>query len=721
MAAYRKRRGRTSRAPAILIGLAAGLVLLALGGGALWLFLPRAMDTGLASAKAPDGQIKGYAVQLGAGPYTKDSLSQWAMEAAEEAAALGMNALFLPIDGPDGVVFETKHAERCTALSGGDTFFYKPDALRTLCEAAARKGLAVYAVAQEANAENAAYRDTVIADIRQRYAAAGIAVPMAANGTQGPFSIYATPQGALAAVTPESAAQAGEFFLLTTAADFSGAVFSQAAVSAAPGDTAVLLSAMDGRTPPTLLGYAPPASLGVTYPDDGASIDTQKCFVMGTSDPAQPLTLNGEEVPRYGTKGLFGVLVTLEEGENELLFANGPASLTWHITGPTPQQQQGGSTGGKLPHDSTVSVPEGTFVQTTGLITSLLYDPSGDGNISETARRGAVGQVAACAETVRGGKTTWAYQLTSGDWVLAYNVQKVEDGAASFTGAQAVCDGRDELLQFSGSGTPLAYTNQIENTLSLRFYNTELAADFAVSGSSLVRQCEVKPFDGGTELVLHFDAPLWGHVISYSGNTVQVVLKAAPARNTEPNKPLAGVKVLLDAGHGDTDAGAMGAGGQSAPLEKDANLAVARAAQYRLEQLGATVEMIRTDDTFLSLEQRNAKITELRPDFFIAVHHNSVALNNDANNSTGTECYYFYDSGKALAEALVNNVTAATNRPSRGAMWGYYYVTRNTLCPAVLLETGFMPNPAEFEAVTDETCIWAAGDAIARSVLACVN
>ena len=210
-------------------------------------------------------------------------------------------------------------------------------------------------------------------------------------------------------------------------------------------------------------------------------------------------------------------------------------------------------------------------------------------------------------------------------------------------------------------------------------------------------------------------------MISYSGNTVQVVLKAAPARSTEPNKPLAGVKVLLDAGHGDADAGAMGAGGQSAPLEKDANLAVARAAQYRLEQLGATVEMIRTDDTFLSLEQRNAKITELRPDFFIAVHHNSVALNNDANNSAGTECYYFYDSGKALAEALVNNVTAATNRPSRGAMWGYYYVTRNTLCPAVLLETGFMPNPAEFEAVTDETCIWAAGDAIARSVLACVN
>ena len=34
-------------------------------------------------------------------------------------------------------------------------------------------------------------------------------------------------------------------------------------------------------------------------------------------------------------------------------------------------------------------------------------------------------RVAACAETVRNGKTTWAYQLTSGDWVLAYNVQEL--------------------------------------------------------------------------------------------------------------------------------------------------------------------------------------------------------------------------------------------------------------------------------------------------------
>ena len=157
-----------------------------------------------------------------------------------------------------------------------------------------------------------------------------------------------------------------------------------------------------------------------------------------------------------------------------------------------------------------------------------------------------------------------------------------------------------------------------------------------------------------------------------------------------------------------------------APAEKDVNLALTLAAKYRLEQLGATVQTIRTDDSFLSLEERNRAIVAGQPDFFIAVHHNSIDLSVDANLQTGTECYYFYPAGKALAQALVHNVTQATSRPDRGAQWGYYYVTRSTVCPAVLLEAGFMVNPSEYENVTSEPQLWAAGDAIARSVLECV-
>ncbi|MFQ8832016.1 MAG: N-acetylmuramoyl-L-alanine amidase [Ruthenibacterium lactatiformans] len=137
------------------------------------------------------------------------------------------------------------------------------------------------------------------------------------------------------------------------------------------------------------------------------------------------------------------------------------------------------------------------------------------------------------------------------------------------------------------------------------------------------------------------------------------------------------------------------------------------------EQLGHGADHP-TDDSFLSLEERNRAIVAGQPDFFIAVHHNSIDLSVDANLQTGTECYYFYPAGKALAQALVRNVTQATSRPDRGAQWGYYYVTRSTVCPAVLLEAGFMVNPSEYENVTSEPQLWAAGDAIARSVLECV-
>ena len=53
-------------------------------------------------------------------------------------------------------------------------------------------------------------------------------------------------------------------------------------------------------------------------------------------------------------------------------------------------------------------------------------------------------------------------------------------------------------------------------------------------------------------------------------------------------------------------------------------------------------------------------------------------------------------------------------------MWGYYYVTRNTTCPAVLLEIGFMVNPTEYEQVTSAPVIWREAEAVVQSILECV-
>ena len=66
-----------------------------------------------------------------------------------------------------------------------------------------------------------------------------------------------------------------------------------------------------------------------------------------------------------------------------------------------------------------------------------------------------------CVETTRNGKITWAYQLTSGDYVLAYNTtvlgQDVE--RASFLRSHRAADGGGETLTFQGAGTPVIYSN----------------------------------------------------------------------------------------------------------------------------------------------------------------------------------------------------------------------------------------------------------------------
>ena len=700
------------------------LLLAAVGVGVgVWLMLrPRAMDKNQSSAMPPQGTMVGlrisqeYPTTAGllsaSGPQTLNALFADAINYAKEH---GMNALLLDIAGDrlSGVGFIDSVYETWPGAQKDDTLFSYYDPLRTLCEQASAEGLSVYAVTPDAGG-NADW-DKAMQRLQELYAVAGVYIQ---SGT-----LYDSATGQAVFNANEAAfARPSSLFFATLRQNYSGVVFDYAQCQMQPDAFSQMASAMNlsGARPTLLDGYTPAPVLSVSYPEDGTVIYTENCFLMGTSDPEQPLLLDGEPVDVRAPGGTFGVLVEVPY-DKTFTFTQGQQSVA--VTVKRPDGSGGGGGGGSgASHDDTQQVPPGTVIRTTNWITSLLYDPSSDGNINETVRRGAQAAVVSCVETTRNGKTTWAYQLESEDYVLAYNTEVVteDDARPSFTGATAEKTATGEVLTFTGTGTPLAYTNIVAGNLEMDFYDADFADGFAVTGSEMVSGVTVTPRGAYTRVTLSFTEPIWGHTVEYAGGTTQVILKKTPVRSTEFGRPLAGVTVLLDAGHGDQDAGAMGAAGYGAPVEKDVNLALALATKYRLEQMGAAVQMIRTDDSFLSLEERNAAITTGQPDFFIALHHNSVELTVDANKHTGTECYYFYSAGRTLAETLVDNVTEATGRRSRGAMWGYYYVTRNTTCPAVLLEVGFMVNPSEYEQVTSETQLWNEADAIARSVLECV-
>ena len=116
-------------------------------------------------------------------------------------------------------------------------------------------------------------------------------------------------------------------------------------------------------------------------------------------------------------------------------------------------------------------------------------------------------------------------------------------------------------------------------------------------------------------------------------------------------------RIVIDPGHGGHDLGTTGPGGL---LEKDLVLSIALDLQNLLqEKLGAQVILTRSDDTFISLEQRSAIANQFRADLFISIHANS----SRSRSTSGVETYYL-NFAKTDAEREIASRENATSTGS---------------------------------------------------------
>lgn len=154
------------------------------------------------------------------------------------------------------------------------------------------------------------------------------------------------------------------------------------------------------------------------------------------------------------------------------------------------------------------------------------------------------------------------------------------------------------------------------------------------------------------------------------------------------------IVVCLDAGHGDTDAGAV----NGDRLEKDDNLRIALAVRDKLEAAGSerlTVLMTRADDTFLELQQRVDLANENGATLFVSLHRNS-------GGGKGVEVWTSSLKEKAecrLAQYIMDALEQAGVQKVRGVKHGTagnpavsYTVVGRTEMPACLVELGFIDN-----------------------------
>ena len=166
--------------------------------------------------------------------------------------------------------------------------------------------------------------------------------------------------------------------------------------------------------------------------------------------------------------------------------------------------------------------------------------------------------------------------------------------------------------------------------------------------------------------------------------------------------------VVIDAGHGGRDPGAL-AGGL---VEKNLALDLALRLRRKLEARGVEVVMTRDDDTFLTLDERTRIAARAGNAIMVSLHFNKAP----SAEARGVETF-FHDpdypeefpalseaadlppraatESELLASAIHAEVSAATGALDRGIKNHPYFVVRNAKVPSVLVEGGFMSHPFE--------------------------
>ncbi len=152
-------------------------------------------------------------------------------------------------------------------------------------------------------------------------------------------------------------------------------------------------------------------------------------------------------------------------------------------------------------------------------------------------------------------------------------------------------------------------------------------------------------------------------------------------------KTVKGKTIVIDAGHGGTDPGAVGSVLRT--KEKNITLSTANQLAALLRNAGATVIMTRSSDVYITLDNRAAISNRNKADAFISIHYNAAS----ASNAKGIETYYYLNS--RLASSLQGEMAKTTGLLNRGVKYAKYRVLAINTQPAALVELGFLTNAAE--------------------------
>lgn len=185
---------------------------------------------------------------------------------------------------------------------------------------------------------------------------------------------------------------------------------------------------------------------------------------------------------------------------------------------------------------------------------------------------------------------------------------------------------------------------------------------------------EVKIAGGGSGFIA-------GWIVSVDGSAPKVEKPGSDAY-------LQNKKIIIDPGHGGRDNGTTGASGT---IEKSLTMQTAKLLYNKLKASGADVTLTRSNDTYIPLASRVYSAHYNNADAFISIHYDSAT----DRSVRGMTTYYYHSYQKNLAANVHASVSSLTNIKDRGFRYGDYYVLRENKRSAILMELGYLSNPAE--------------------------
>lgn len=234
--------------------------------------------------------------------------------------------------------------------------------------------------------------------------------------------------------------------------------------------------------------------------------------------------------------------------------------------------------------------------------------------------------------------------------------------------------------------------------LDVEVYGAQTRTNWAHYGpeDAMVRRLSWDPVrDDLYHVRLELARPVWGWKSFYDASGTLVIRVRRPPR-IDPRRPLAGLRIAVDAGH--PPGGAIG---PTRLTEADANLMLARRLVRLLRGAGAEVLETRPDTAAVGLGDRPLMAERWNAHLLVSMHNNAFPDGVNPFTNSGTTGFYNAPQGMELARLLQHEIVAELGTRDLGIARADLALVRNTWFPSTLTETMFLMVPRQEAALRD--------------------